>query len=335
MNAFLFVEVCEMKKKLMSSRIALAYLPTPLEEIKAMFVPHDLEIWFKRDDLTEFVGSGNKIRKLEYLLYEAQQNGSNTIVTCGGIQSNHCRATAFAARKLGMKPVLFLRGTKPEHAEGNLFLDELLESEIHWITPEQYQERDRIMSEYCENTRNPEQVYLIPEGGSNMIGSLGYMRAIDEMMQQVQLDSFDAVFCPVGSGGTYAGLLAGLKSNNVATPLIGINVTLTNPSEFTAKVKSICDELVDNQFLKNAVDEKDITILDGYCGEAYAVPTQKGIDYIKNCLLQTGILLDPVYTSKSFDGLLEESKKRGFKKVLFIHTGGGFGNYAYSDRFGV
>jgi len=324
-----------MKKELMSSRISLASLPTPLEEIKATFIPHDLEIWLKRDDLTEFVGSGNKIRKLEYLLYEAQQSGAKTIVTCGGIQSNHCRATAFAARKLGMKPVLFLRGTKPEHVEGNLFLDQLLESEIHWITPEQYQKRDRIMSEYRENSQNPEQVYLIPEGGSNMIGSLGYMRAIDEMMEQVRLDSFDALFCPVGSAGTYAGLLAGLKANDVTTPLIGINVTLTNPSEFSTKVKTICDELAENQLLENEVNEKDIIILDGYCGEAYAVPTKKGIGYIKDCLLQTGILLDPVYTSKAFDGMIEESKKRGLKSLLFIHTGGGFGNYAYSDHFGI
>ena len=333
MNAFLFVEVLTLKNELMSSRIRLASLPTPLEEVKMDFLHEKLEVWFKRDDLTEFVGSGNKIRKLEYLLYEAKKLGARKIVTCGGIQSNHCRATAFAARKLGMEPVLYLRGTEPEKAEGNLFLDMLLESEIHWITPDEYAERETIMGRYRDQSVNPKEVYLIPEGGSNITGSLGYVRSISEMAEQTNMDSFDAIFCPVGSGGTYAGLLAGLKMNNLKTELIGINVTLADSREFEEKVKEICDAYLKLNLIDQPVKKDEIKIIDGYCGQAYAVPTEKGIKYIKDCILNTGILLDPVYTSKAFDGMVEETKKRGYKRVLFIHTGGGFGNFAYSTHF--
>ena len=324
-----------MRKELLSSRIHLANLPTPLEKAEAGFLDEEIEIWIKRDDLTEFVGSGNKIRKLEYLLNEAKELGAKTVVTCGGIQSNHCRATAFGARKLGMKPVLFLRGTKPETAQGNLFLDKLLDCEIHYITAEEYQNREVIMAHYRDQSPNPKTIYLIPEGGSNIVGSLGYVRVVSEMAEQTHLESFDAIFCPVGSGGTYAGLLAGLKHNQLTIPLIGINVTLTPHCDFESKVKEICDEYIHMKLLDESITEEDIQIIDGYCGEAYAVPTEKGIDYIKSFLLHTGILLDPVYTAKAFDGMIEESKKRGFKRVLFLHSGGGFGNFAYSAYFKV
>jgi len=335
MNAFLFVEVIHMKNKLLSSRIPLANLPTPLEKMKETVVHEDIEIWIKRDDLTEFVGSGNKIRKLEYLLYEAGEMGANTVVTCGGIQSNHCRATAFAARKLGMKPVLFLRGSNPGRAEGNLFLDRLLGSEIHYITTEEYQNREEIMSDYRERSSDPKAVYLIPEGGSNVVGSLGYIKAVEEMVEQTHLGSFDAIFCPVGSGGTYAGLLAGLKMNEIKTPLMGINVTLTPASDFKSKIQKICEAYVQKQLLHEMIEEEAVQIIDGYCGQAYAVPTEKGIGMIQSCLLQTGVLLDPVYTAKGFVGMMSESKKRGFKKVLFLHSGGGFGNFAYSGYFSI
>lgn len=324
-----------MKQELLSSRIQLANLPTPLEKVKADFIDDEIEIWVKRDDLTEFLGSGNKIRKLEYLLSEATELGADTIVTCGGIQSNHCRATAYAARKLGMKPVLFLRGKKPDRAEGNLLLDNLLSSEIYFITSEEYQNREDIMSDYRERSSDPEKIYLIPEGGSNIIGSLGYIRAVGEMVEQTKLDSFDAIFCPIGSGGTYAGLLAGLNLNKIKTPLFGINVTLTPHTDFETKVKQICDEYYHKKILDEMITKDEIRIIDGYCGEAYAVPTEKGIGYIHSFLLQTGILLDPVYTSKAFDGMIQESKKRGFKRVLFLHSGGGFGNFAYSAYFRV
>ncbi|MFW6263114.1 MAG: 1-aminocyclopropane-1-carboxylate deaminase/D-cysteine desulfhydrase [Thermotogota bacterium] len=324
-----------MKKELMSSRIRLASLPTPLEQINPDFIDAKIDIWFKRDDLTEFVGSGNKIRKLEYLLYEAKKLGADTVVTCGGIQSNHCRATAFAARRLGMKPVLFLRGTKPEKAQGNLFLNMLLKSEIHFITPQEYENREEIMAEYQRRSLVPDRVYLIPEGGSNIVGSLGYIRAVGEMAEQTDLDFFDAIFCPVGSGGTYAGLLAGLKMNKLNKQLIGINVTLTDHRDFEQKIRGICDEYLHRSLIDERIQDDDIKIIDGYCGEAYAVPTDKGLSYIQSFMLHTGILLDPVYTSKAFDGMIEESKKHGFKRVLFLHSGGGFGNFAYSGYFGV
>jgi len=318
-----------MVKDILNERIQLAYLPTPLERLVYEPISSKIELWMKRDELTEFVGGGNKIRKLEYLLYQARQKGADTVVTCGGIQSNHCRATAFAARKLGMRPVLFLRGSKPDKFQGNLFIDKLLDCEIHWISTAEYADRDSIMENYKKETQNPENVYIIPEGGSNARGSLGYVRCVQEMAEQINLDSLDAIFCAVGSGGTYAGLLTGLKLCKSNTKLIGINVTLTDSHEFSAKVKKICDQYYEMSLLDETINSDEITIVDGYCGEAYAVPTKAGMAYIKDFLLKTGILLDPVYTSKAFDGMMKESEKRNLKKGLFLHTGGGFGNFAY------
>ncbi|HPR96452.1 MAG TPA: D-cysteine desulfhydrase family protein [Thermotogota bacterium] len=319
-----------MNKTMLKRHLSIANLPTPIQKLEAD-VPN-LEISVKRDDLTEFVGSGNKIRKLEYLLYDAKERGAETVCTCGGIQSNHCRATAFAARRLGMKPVLFLRGVEPEKGEGNLFLDNLLEAEIHWITPEQYKERDNLMNALKLTQAEPEKFYVIPEGGSNAIGSLGYLRCVEEMIQQTNLNDFDAIFCPVGSGGTYAGLLAGLDHFNITCDLIGINVTLTPAEDFKSHVREILKEYENEEFIPEKIPDEAIRIIDGYTGEAYAVPTENGLSWIKSLMLKTGLLLDPVYTAKAFDGMIQESKKEGYKKVLFLHSGGGFGTFAYSEK---
>lgn len=319
-----------MKKNKLSHLLSLASLPTPLQKLDAG--TKEPEIWIKRDDLTEFVGSGNKIRKLEYLLYDAKEKGAKIVCTCGGIQSNHCRATAFAARKLGMKPVLFLRGSKPEKPEGNLLLDHLLESEIHWITAEQYKDRENIMNAMKNTQENPDDFYVIPEGGSNAIGSLGYIKCVEELSKQTDLNEFDAIFCPIGSGGTYAGLIAGLTYYNINCDLIGINVTLATADDFKKHIQNILTEYENEDFLKEKIDDEKIKIIDGYTGEAYAVPTENGISWIKSLILKTGILLDPVYTAKAFDGMIEESKKSGYKKVLFLHSGGGFGTFAYSEH---
>jgi D-cysteine desulfhydrase len=184
-----------------------------------------------------------------------------------------------------------------------------------------------------KNTQeNPDDFYVIPEGGSNAIGSLGYIKCVEELSKQTDLNEFDAIFCPVGSGGTYAGLIAGLTYYNINCDLIGINVTLATADDFKKHIQNILTEYENEDFLKEKIDDEKIKIIDGYTGEAYAVPTENGISWIKSLILKTGILLDPVYTAKAFDGMIEESKKSGYKKVLFLHSGGGFGTFAYSEH---
>ncbi len=311
----------------------LAELPTPLEKINRFSEDCGIEFWIKRDDLTEFFGSGNKIRKLEFLFQEALEKGTKEVVTCGGIQSNHCRATAYVARRLGIKPVLFLRGKEPESVEGNLFLDKLLDAEIHWITSAQYDERDRIMADYKARREEPDKTYVIPEGGSNYTGSLGYFNAVLEMAEQTDLSQFDAIYLAMGSGGTFAGILAGLEYLQAGTKVFAVNVTPTPADEFAKKIVSLLEEYRKRGIIEKEYNTQQLAITDDYVGEGYAIPTKEGIEYTIRLLREDGLLLDPVYTSKAFSGMVEESKKRGFRKVLFLHTGGGFGNFAYKNHF--
>jgi D-cysteine desulfhydrase len=312
-------------------RIHFAQLPTPVTFMDGYVEKTTIRV--KRDDLTHFLASGNKIRKLEYLLQDAVEKQCGYVVTCGGIQSNHCRATAVLCREIGLKPVLFLRGQKPIVPEGNLFIDQLLDTEIHWITPEQYEDRDTLMQEYKKAHKEPERVYVIPEGGSNALGSMGYANAVFELNEQIQLDALDAIFIPVGSGGTYAGILAGLEMLHSAVPVFGINVTKTPSEQFTKRIAAILADMENNRYVTLEKGyEKRITVLDSYVGEGYAIPTEEAVKKLRSLVSRKGLLLDPVYTSKAFVGLLDVSKKNRFENVLFWHTGGGFGVFAYADR---
>ena len=225
----------------------------------------------KRDDLTASVASGNKIRKLEYLLYEAIKRNSTTIFTCGGVQSNHARATACLSRRLGMRPVLFLRGEKPEIANGNLLVDNMLKSENIFVTREQYNSIDTIYEEYEKKlSKRGEIVYKIPEGGSNPLGTLGYLNCILEMSNQINLENIDVIFCAVGSAGTYAGLLAGLNLiKNKNTRLIGINVTGDSSQFFKDKTLDLIDKITKYGYLIE-LDESRVEIYDEFRGPAYS-----------------------------------------------------------------
>lgn len=313
------------------NRESLAIVPTPIHRAERLSNEIGAEIWFKRDDLTHFLASGNKIRKLEYLFHSAKAKGATTIVTCGGIQSNHARATAVICRILGLTPVLFLRGQKPQLPQGNFLLDSLLGAEIHWMTPDQYRQRDHIMDDYRQNHPKGQEVFVIPEGGSNVTGVSGYVQAVLEMNRQIDLDQFEAVFVPVGSGGTYSGLLAGFSLLGRSTPVIGVNVTLDRSPYFPDK----CDGLICQWSALNktslSYSKSQIHILDDFVGEGYAIPTPEGLKWIADLMRMEGILLDPVYTSKAFAAMARMIRKEGLKRVLFIHTGGGFGNFGFAE----
>ncbi len=317
-------------------KISLARLPTPIDYLSRLSKQYSRDIFVKRDDLTEFVSSGNKIRKLEFLLADAIRNNCNIVFTCGGVQSNHARATAHLAIKLGLKPVLFLRqpssvGNEKEPANGNLLLDELLGATVVFVTAQQYVKIEEVYEEYKKDyeTRG-HKVYTIPEGGSNSLGALGYLWAVTEIASQMDLASIDAIYCAVGSGGTYAGLLAGLRYLGYKTPVIGINVTKTKAEKFVEKILHIIEGL--SEFgIKVSVTSEEVAILDEYSGPEYAVPADADIDCIRIVASTEGIILDPVYTAKAFRGMLQNSRK--FQKLLFLHTGGTFGLFAQAFRF--
>lgn len=337
-------------------KLSFAILPTPIEILPRLSKRYEREIFVKRDDLTEFISSGNKIRKLEFLLADAVRNRCDTVFTCGGEQSNHARATAHLCVKLGLKPVLFLRESHPEQnnnlskrirsffasdeaewkyfkeaVNGNLLIDKLLGAEIVFVSHQQYAKIDEVFEEYREKYESQgRRVYIIPEGGSNALGALGYVWAVAEMTNQIDLSQIDAIYCAVGSGGTYAGLLAGLRSLGYETPVIGINVTKREANYFLEKVLKIIDELAEYG-IKVKVKPEEIKIIDDFSGPAYAVPTEADVECIKITASTEGIVLDPIYTAKAFRGMLQTSK-RG-QKVLFVHTGGTFGLFAQAHRF--
>ncbi len=322
-----------MYQNIFSERIGMALLPTPLKKMEKISEEMDSNIFIKRDDLTNFLSSGNKIRKLEFLFEDALKSGADTVVTCGGIQSNHCRATAVMAREIGLKPVLFLRGEDTEKPQGNLLIDKLLDCEIHWITSEQYKIRDEIMKEYRNSCENNEKVYIIPEGGSNEIGALGYAKAMAEIDSQIDINGMQAVFSAVGSGGTMAGLIIGKKLVKSNMRIIGINVTKDSAEDFKERIYDIIRSSISRYGFGISVEKNEIEIYDDFVGEGYAIPTQDGINNIVSVMRKEGVMLDPVYTSKAFTGMKYILKDNNFKNVIFLHTGGSFANFAYSEFF--
>ncbi len=333
-------------------KLTLAKLPTPIEYLSKLSHQYEKEIFIKRDDMTELISSGNKIRKLEFLLADALRKKCNVVFTCGGMQSNHARATAHLSIKLGLKPVLFLRQNDPMKAQkavknslkgfepvdayeqninGNLLIDKLLGAQLVSVTADQYENIDQIYEQYERDFQKKGlRVYKIPEGGSNAIGAMGYVHAAAEISSQVNLNEFDAIYCAVGSGGTYAGLIAGLRYMGYRTRVIGINVTKTASERFVEKILQIIKEM--KSFGVDVhVEKEEIQIIDDFSGPAYAVPSESDLDCIKHVASSEGIILDPVYTAKAFRGMLESSKKG--QKVLFIHTGGLFGLFAQAHRF--
>ncbi len=321
-------------------KVKLANLPTPIEKLERLSAEWGgPEIYVKRDDLTGAALSGNKIRKLEFVIAEAKSKGSDMLITCGGLQSNHARATAVAATKLGMKSYLVLRGEESKIKDGNVLLDLLVGTKIKYITPEQYATRvNKIMAELADELQkdgfNP---FIIPEGASDEIGTLGYVAAIEEISQQLadlKLD-IDYVVCAVGSGGTHAGLLLGQKLYDQKYQVVGFNVC-DDEEFFVNKIYKIGNEAIKRYNLPTELNRDEIKIIDGYVGEGYALNRQEEIDFIKEVASKEGVILDPVYTGKAMLGMMDQIKKGNHKKgerLLFIHTGGLFGLFPKKELF--
>jgi len=312
-------------------KIALANLPTKIERLERLSQKlNGPEIFIKRDDQTGTEWSGNKIRKLEFSVKDALNKDCNYLITCGGIQSNHCRATAAVAAKLGMKSCLVLRGSKDADIEGNLFLDKMLGAEIVYITAEQYStSRNDIMDSIAnEKTLQGFKPYVIPEGASNGIGAFGYYNALLEIAQQEKEFNvtFDAIVIAVGSGGTLAGLLLGKKAISYKGDIYGINVG-SDKTYFENCILQIFAESCQIAGADYSLTRNEINILDGYVGRGYALSTPEELEFIIGLSQMEGIILDNVYTGKAMYGFVQEINKGTFKKaknILFIHTGGMF-----------
>jgi len=321
-------------------RIHLANLPTRIEKLERLSKAlGGLEIYIKRDDQTGTEISGNKIRKLEYSVKEAMDSGCDYLITCGGIQSNHCRATAAVAVKLGMKCCLVLRGTDSTQPEGNLLIDRLLGSDIRFVTAEEYSNEKSEIMESIKNEMEQKgfKPYIIPEGASNGIGSFGYYTAMEEIIQQEkELNiSFDCIVLAVGSGGTYSGLWLANKLLNHPSDIYGINVC-DDAKYFKERIQEILYESMKYMDVNVQVLQEDINIVDGYVGRGYALSRPEELKFIHDLAKLEGIILDPVYTGKAMYGLTEEIKKGTFKdyrNILFIHTGGLFGLFPQGNLF--
>jgi len=315
----------------MPDKLLLANLPTRIEKLERLSKElKGSSIYIKRDDQTGLEWSGNKVRKLEYAVKEALDNGCNCLITCGGNQSNHCRATAAVAAKLGLKSCLVLRGSEDSPVEGNLFLNKLFGAEIRFITPEEYStSRNEIMQQIAdEKSKAGNKAYIIPEGASNGIGSLGYYNAMLEIAdQEIAMNvNFDAIVVAVGSGGTYAGMLLGKKltGHKAALPgyLVGGSI-----SYFEETILSIFDEFSKKFQIEASPDVNELNLIDSYIGRGYGLNTPEELDFIKYMAKLEGVVLDNVYTGKAMFGLvsdIKQGKYNGMKNILYIHTGGMF-----------
>ncbi|MBG9979724.1 D-cysteine desulfhydrase family protein [Facklamia sp. DSM 111018] len=304
-------------------KISLANLPTPIQKMDYCSLCYNKNMYIKRDDLTGLELSGNKIRKLEYVLADAIQSHHDTIITVGAIQSNHCRATAAACARLGLDCHLILTEKESYHHEGNYMLDYLLGAHVHLIPTagDLFQEMEALKAKLHDQGRYP---YLIPVGASNPIGSLGYREAYQEIIQQETAlgITFDTIALAVGSGGTYAGLW--YENKQVAEPknIVGFSVS-SSAEKFTQAIQDIVVGM-DYQ----GQDFSSIQINDHYIGQGYSIAQESEIEFYVDIMQNEGILLDPCYSGKAFYGLVNEIKHGRLaeaENILFIHTGGVFG----------
>ncbi|MBO9129374.1 D-cysteine desulfhydrase [Bacillus sp. 165] len=314
---------------------------TPIEKLQHFSeVLGGPNVYMKRDDLLGLAAGGNKTRKLEFLVADALTKGADTLITCGGIQSNHCRLTLAAAVKEKMKCILVLeeglsKSSKPDF-NGNYFLYHLLGAEHIKIVPNGTNLMEEMQKAAKEATAEGCRPYIIPVGGSNVIGATGYAACAQEILTQSFEQEIDinAVVCVSGSGGMHAGLVSGLYASQSHIPVMGINVS-RGKAEQEEKVFQLVQETSVHIGI-NSIPREVITCFDEYVGEGYAIPTPEMVEAVQLMARTEGILLDPVYTGKAAAGLIDLIHKGTFKQednILFVHSGGSPALYANTALF--
>ncbi len=311
------------------SKLNLSNLPTPVQEISF----HGKKFLMKRDDFSGMELSGNKVRKLEYILAQAKKEKADVVFTCGGEQSNHARATAIAALKIGMKSKLFLWGTNKKNADGNLFLDTLAGCEISFLNKEDYSRVNEIMFEERKKyLQKGKKVYVIPEGGSTTLGIWGYISFMQELSKQIDLKSIDGILTAAGSGGTAAGLMLGSSLLKLNLKIYAVNVFYSE-KVIRNKIIQLAEAGNLDYKLNLEVKEESLIVLDGYSREGYKNISLTKIKLLKSFFRGTGILLDPVYTGKAFTAFNDNFLGNRKEKVLFLHTGGIFGAFGRRKEY--
>ncbi|MGC3959472.1 MAG: D-cysteine desulfhydrase family protein [Verrucomicrobiota bacterium] len=317
-------------------RFPLAQLPTPVASLERL--TRELggpRLLIKRDDQTGLALGGNKTRKLEFLVGQALAQGADTLVTLGAAQSNHCRQTAAAAAQAGLKCELILNGKQPEMLNGNLLLNELLGAQSHWIERSQRAVKLKALDEELRAAgRKP---YLIPVGGSNGVGAVGYVVAMFELLEQLRArqQRVDHIVFGSSSGGTQAGLVLGARLAGFAGSVTGLSIDKNDPEHFeyeieVAQMANACAE-----YLGAAVrlTQADIHVVYGYKGEGYGIVGELERAAIRLLARTEGIILDPVYAGRAFGALVDLIRTGKFhpsETVLFWHTGGAPALFAYA-----
>lgn len=318
-----------------------SYTPfhTPIEPLKkfskALGGPN---IYVKRDDLLGLTSGGNKTRKLEFLMADALDQQADVIITCGAVQSNHCRLTLSAAVKEGLECVLVLEervaNSYDPDGSGNNFLFKLLGAADIKVVPggsNMLGEMEKVAAALREKGKKP---YIIPGGGSNEIGATGYVACAQEITQQTYEMGLnvDYLVTASGSGGTHAGLLAGFFGTNSGIPILGVNVSRPNEKQIPL-IRDLAQRTAKHVGIEGEIPANAVTCYDEYVGPGYSLETPEMIEAVQLLARTEGILLDPVYTGKTMAGLIGLVRQGYFKKddnVLFVHTGGSPALYAYT-----
>lgn len=306
-------------------KLSLANTPTRIEEVQLMDADLPARLFIKRDDMTGLAVTGNKIRKLEYLLQKALDEGMSDIITRGAVQSNHARAAAMACARLGLKCHLVLEGDADAEDEGNLFLNRLAGAEIRIIDGDEV-DPDEAMQSWKEELGD--KAMIIPMGGSSGLGSFGYVDCFNEILEQEkEMDlTFDTVVAVTGSAGMLAGLVYGNASTGAGKDIVGMSVFLDKKTLLEERLPAIIREM--NDLSDELVSDYDVTVIDDYVGLGYAKSRPEELEFIWDFTSQTGIILDPVYTGKAMYGVFSEMMDGNWpekKNILFIHSGGAFG----------
>ncbi len=301
-------------------RVRISHLPTPVESLSCLSAELGISLFIKRDDLTGLAFGGNKTRKLEFLLADAQAVGAKTLITTGAIQSNHCRQTAAVAARYGLACILVLVGEPPKEMSGNLLLDHLLGAEFYWTSIEKRDESLQIVFERAQaDGREP---YLIPYGGSNRVGAAAYALAMKEIIEQDV--NPDCIVIPSSSGGTQAGMVVGAQLYNFQGEVLGISID-TPEAELCLNVTELANQTAGFLGSNKTITADSINVSADYLGDGYGILGALEINAIRTFSRLEGIFLDPVYTGRAAGGLLDLAARGYFttgQTVLFWHTGG-------------
>jgi len=309
-------------------RVELAYAPTPLLKLERLSAEIGVELWVKRDDLTGLLETGNKIRKLEFLVGEALAQNADTLITCGTLQSNCCRCVAAVAARLGLRAVLALKGAPPAEYDGNLLLDRLLGADVRYCSDAEWAKIDEVLQDLAARERAAGRVpYVIPESGATVVGALGYLTCGQELAQQVRhgAPEFDTVVITAFSGGSQAGLLMARQLAGLRAEIVSVPVAWEGAAVQDYVVDVI--ERARHRFGLPVDPPRQVRLLDGYQGAGRAEIRREELDLVLKLARLEGLVLDPVYTAKAFGGLLDalrRDRKALGRRVCFVHTGGVF-----------